>query len=96
VHYFAASPGEADEEDDFSRITGSTSVQVTTELAFADLAEILDQLLEAYSDDAYRENFGWVDNVREVDPLLHADLDQRLVQAIQAGEIEGHIYRHLK
>jgi uncharacterized protein (TIGR04141 family) len=81
--------GEADEEDDFTRFTGSTSVQVTTELTFADLGEILDQLLEAYADSAYQENFAWVDNVQGVDSMLHAELDQQLIQAIHDGDLAG-------
>jgi uncharacterized protein (TIGR04141 family) len=81
--------GEADEHDIFTRITGSSSVQVTTELAFGDLGEILGDLLDAYTDNAYQQNFGWVDNVREVDPTMHAELDQRLIDAINAGNLAG-------
>src|ERR1700731_3645410 len=81
--------GEADEDDIFTRITGSTPVQVTTELAFADLGEIISDVLEAYTDDVYQEHFPWVDNVREVDLAMHAELDQRLIDAINAGDPAG-------
>ena len=81
--------GEAEEHDIFSRITGSTSVQVTTELALGDLGEILSDLLDAYTDDAYRDHFPWVDNVREVDPAVHAELDQLLIDAIHGGDLAG-------
>ena len=60
-----------------------------TELALGDLGEILGDLLDAYTDDAYQEHFAWVDNVREVDSALHAELDQRLVDAIHAGDLAG-------
>ena len=81
--------GEADEHDIFTRITGSTPVQVTTELAFADLGEIISDVLEAYSDEVYQEHFPWVDNVREVDLAMHSELDQRLIAAINAGDLAG-------
>ncbi len=81
--------GEADEHDIFTRITGSTPVQVTTEFAFADLGEIISDVLEAYTDDVYQEHFPWVDNVREVDFAMHAELDQRLIDAINAEDLAG-------
>jgi uncharacterized protein (TIGR04141 family) len=81
--------GQADEHDIFTRVTGSGPIQVTTELSFSRLADILDELVEAYGDDAYQQNFGWVDNVREVDPALNAGLDQRLIDALVAGNRNG-------
>ncbi len=81
--------GEVDEHDIFTRITGSTPVQVTTELAFTDLGEIISDVLEAYTDDVYQEHFPWVDNVREVDLAMHAELDQQLIDAINAEDLAG-------
>src|SRR6266567_3938963 len=81
--------GEADEHDIFNRITGSGPVRVTTELAFARLADILDEIVEGYADDAYQQHFPWVDNVREVDPALNAELDQRLTAALAANDLAG-------
>ena len=81
--------GEADEHDIFSRITGSGPVRVTTQLEFSRLAEILDELVEGYSDDAYQQSFPWVDNVREVDPALNTQLDDRLIAALAANDPAG-------
>ncbi len=81
--------GEADEHDIFTRITGSGPVRVTTELAFTRLADMLDELVEGYADDAYQQHFPWVDNVREVDPALNAQLDERLTDALAANDLAG-------
>jgi uncharacterized protein (TIGR04141 family) len=81
--------GEADEHDIFTRITGSGPVRVTTELAFTRLADILDELVEGYADDAYQQHFPWVDNVKAVDPVLNAELDQRLTAALAANDLAG-------
>jgi len=80
--------GEADEHDIFKRITGSGAVRVTTELEILRLADILDELVEGYADDAYQRHFPWVDNVKEVDPARHAQLDQRLTNALDADDLE--------
>ena len=79
--------GEADASDIFTRLTGSGPVRVSTELPFEQLADILDELAEAYSANDYQQHFAWVDNVREVDPALHTQLDQRLVNELQAGNV---------
>lgn len=81
--------GEADEHDIFSRITGSGPVRVTTDLPFERLADILDELIEGYADDAYQRHFRWVDNVREVDPALNAQLDGHLVAALAEDNLAG-------
>jgi uncharacterized protein (TIGR04141 family) len=81
--------GDADEHDIFTRITGSGPVRVTTELAFGRLADILDELVEGYADDTYQQHFPWVDNVREVDPALNAELDDLLTAALTTDDLAG-------
>jgi len=81
--------GEADEHDIFSRITGSGPVRVTTDFGFDRLADVLDELVEGYADDAYQQHFPWVDNVKEVDPALNNELDEQLVAALAANDLGG-------
>ncbi len=81
--------GEADQNDIFDRLTGSGPIGVSTDLPFERLADMLDDLAEAYSDNAYQQHFSWVDNVREVDPAMHAQLDQLLINVLQSGNLAG-------
>lgn len=81
--------GEANQHDIFSRITGSGPIRVTTELGFERLADVLDELVEGYADDVYQEHFPWVDNVREVDPALNAQLDDALIAALAGNNLAG-------
>lgn len=73
----------------FKRLTGSDAVTVSTELKFDDLGDLLDELLEAYKDTAYKANFGWIDNVKEVDPTAQQKLDTILVAAVRSGNLNG-------
>jgi uncharacterized protein (TIGR04141 family) len=77
--------GEPDQNDIFTRLTGSGPVRASTELQLDRLPDVLHDLLSAYGESAYQQHFGWVDNVREVDAGTHAQLDQLLLNALQAG-----------
>lgn len=81
--------GEADEHDIFTRITGSGLLRVTTELPFSRLPGILDEAIDAFSDDAYQQHFPWVDNVKEVDTVLSTELDQFLVETLASRNLGG-------
>lgn len=73
----------------FERLAGADSINLTTELGFQDFGDLLDELLVAYTDDKYKEHFGWIDNVKEVDPDVKLDLDSRLVAALQEEDVEN-------
>jgi len=73
----------------FKRLTGSDSLSLTTELPVEDFGDLLDELLVAYSETKYKTNFGWIDNVKEVDSSVRQELDDLLVAALQAGKIDG-------
>ena len=70
----------------FKRLTGSDVISLTTELPFEDFSDLLDELLVAYSETKYRANFGWIDNVREVDSGIRQGLDTELVAALRSGD----------
>lgn len=73
----------------FKRLTGSDSLSLTTELPFEDFGDLLDELLVAYSETKYKINFGWIDNVKEVDSAVRQELDSLLVAALRAGNTAG-------
>ncbi len=73
----------------FDRLAGADSIHLTTELAFQDFGDLLDELSVAYNDDSYKANFGWIDNVQEVDTAAKEDLDAALISALQKGETEN-------
>lgn len=81
--------GDTHQGDVFKRLTGAAPVQAATDLGFAQLPQILEELLDAYEDDSYQDSFPWVDNVREADPLVKVDLDQRLTNALAADNLHG-------
>lgn len=81
--------GDSEDETFFKRLTGSDAITLTTELAFADFGDLLDELLAAYADTQYKTHFEWVDNVKEADPLVRDQLDGLLVNALQAGNTAG-------
>lgn len=73
----------------FDRLAGADSIHLTTELPFKDLGDLLDELYVAYNDDSYKANFGWIDNVREVDPEAKETLDAGLIAALQKSETDN-------
>lgn len=69
----------------FKRLTGSDSLSLTTDLPFEAFGDLLHELLVAYSETKYKANFGWVDNVKEVDSTARQELDNLLVSALHVG-----------
>ena len=81
--------GVAKEKTFFDRLAGADSIHLTTELPFQDFGDLLDELSIAYTDDSYKANFGWIDNVHEVDREARQDLDALLISALQNRETEN-------
>ena len=81
--------GDSQDTTFFKRLAGSDALKCTSELPLTDLGDLLDELLAAYEDSAYKESFGWIDNVKEADPAIQIQLDGSLVQALRAGNGGG-------
>lgn len=81
--------GKPPETTYFKHLSGADAVTLTTELPFADLPDLLGELLEAYKDTTYQKHFKWVDNVKEVDPIVAGELDGILVDAMRTGNYDG-------
>lgn len=71
------------------RLTGRDALVLNVRLQFKDLSRKLTEAFDIYEMDTYKYNFPWIDNFKKVnDPELIADLDQRLMRAISASEVE--------
>ena len=81
--------GDANDGEIFKRLTGATVLRITTELPFSQLDEILQEVLSAYEDTAYQANFGWIDNIQEVDEALAEQLDVLLEAALLLPDTGG-------
>ncbi|QQS40032.1 MAG: TIGR04141 family sporadically distributed protein [Acidobacteriota bacterium] len=78
--------GDPEGFDRVSRMSGSDGLRIVTEFEIQEIETLLTEIVDAYDDDQYKEHFGWVDNVREVEPVLVDDLDQQLIDMLN-GDI---------
>ncbi|MBX3047359.1 MAG: TIGR04141 family sporadically distributed protein [Anaerolineales bacterium] len=75
------------DQDFASRFSGSDSVTLNKNINFLEIADVCEVLLEYFLDDAYQENFSFVDNILSIsDPLLVNILNQKLTEAIAARD----------
>ena len=81
--------GDSRDTTYFKRLTGADALKFSTPIAFADIGDLLDELLAAYQDDAYKPHFGWIDNIKEVDLAVAAELNGRLLDALRNSELDG-------
>jgi len=71
------------------RLTGSDSLGIHTREQVPDLVKLAGRLLEAYEDEAYKENFDFIDFLRpERSNARKLELDEALVEALQGREID--------
>jgi uncharacterized protein (TIGR04141 family) len=71
------------------RLTGSDALGIHTREQVPDLPGLAGRLLKAYEDDAYKENFDFIDNLRpERSSARKLDLDEALVEALRDREID--------
>jgi uncharacterized protein (TIGR04141 family) len=81
--------GDANEGEIFKRLTGASALKMNTELPFSQLNEILEEVLSAYEDTSYQANFGWIDNIQEVDEASAEALDALLEAALLTPNAGG-------
>jgi uncharacterized protein (TIGR04141 family) len=71
-------------------VTGADNLILSAPITFAELAAKCGETLDQYGRTSYRERYSWIDNfVRVTDPLLIADLDAALADALRNGAIEN-------
>lgn len=70
-----------------TRLSGADTLILTAEVPIAAMADKCSQLLERYSSDDYRQQFGWIDQLTYVrDAALKARLDELLIGALAGDE----------
>jgi len=71
------------------QVTGSDALSLRSRAQVPDLPALCERLLAAYRSDAYKERFGWIDQLRPVkDPAQVASLNGVLVHAIRERAID--------
>lgn len=79
--------GEPRDEVLAKRLSGADALVVNVEIVSQRLAALCGELLAAYSEDTYMENFGWIDQLSLVnDPVLRQALDEQLVEQLRLGD----------
>jgi uncharacterized protein (TIGR04141 family) len=70
------------------RMTGADSLGIETRAQIPELPALLANFLLAYEDTAYKTNFEFIDHLRpEKNPARIRELDTKLVEALESGEI---------
>lgn len=65
-------------------ITGNEGVYVSPKIDFVDIPDKLKKLKRAYESDRYKDNFDWIDNLKELrDPALISELSKMLVSDLK-------------
>ncbi|PVX26311.1 MAG: hypothetical protein CW691_01820 [Candidatus Bathyarchaeum sp.] len=72
-----------------TRISGSDSISINPVTSFDNLGDICKNVAQAYNDDAYQQNFEWIDNLHAVtDPQILKELNEVLIEAIKTGSMD--------
>jgi uncharacterized protein (TIGR04141 family) len=85
----SAVAGEPSDTTFFKRVAGADSLKVATELPFSELDAVLTELLAAYKDTRYKQQFDWIDQIRQVDPAIKNELDNALLASLKEHRIEN-------
>lgn len=80
--------GEPTDRTFFRKLAGADSLKLTTELRFSHLNDLLDELLVAYSDTRYRNNFEWIDHIKQVDATTKDQLDGLLISSLRQRNVD--------
>jgi len=69
------------------RLSGADALVLGTIRKASEISKVLGELLEAFDEDTYKENFGWIDHLSLVtDVAMIATLDGLLAQQLAAGD----------
>lgn len=79
--------GEPRDQSLAKRLSGSDALVVNTDIAPTDLTAFCNDLLVAYQEETYKDNFGWIDQLRLVDDAAAIEqLNEELVSQLKAGD----------
>ena len=80
--------GEPRDESLAKRLAGSDSLTLNVELAPNDLPELCGRLLDAFTADDYKAEFGWIDQLTQVRDVARVEeLNELLVQQLVTGTV---------
>ena len=72
------------------RISGGNALHLSIDLSFAELGQLCRLAERTFQSDAYKERYGWIDNISPVvEPSVCEALDNEIVARIQAGKTAG-------
>lgn len=85
--------GEPRDTSFAKRLSGSNALVINTDRDVTDLTALCSDLLDAFEDDAYKDNFEWIDHLGIVeDPaIVQALNDQMVAQLILANTDDTHM-----
>lgn len=70
------------------RVSGADAVVLSASLRFDELGHKCAELLEAYSSERYRRDFGFVDQIQKIaDPEVAEELNRMLIERLQTGDL---------
>jgi uncharacterized protein (TIGR04141 family) len=79
--------GEPRDKSLAKRLSGADALVVNVEIASSALSTLCAELLAAYQEDSYKENFAWIDHLGlVVDPAVRDALDEQLVEQLRVGD----------
>jgi uncharacterized protein (TIGR04141 family) len=79
--------GEPRDKSLAKRLSGADALVVNVEIASSALSTLCAELLAAYQEDSYKENFAWIDHLGLVaDPAVRDALDEQLVEQLRVGD----------
>jgi uncharacterized protein (TIGR04141 family) len=84
--------GRTETPDFATKLTGSNSLKLSSELSFDQIPQKCERALVLYNSDAYQEHFGLIDHLRPVrDPIRVQELDRSLLEYLTAGATD-HVF----
>ena len=79
--------GEPRDKSLAKRLSGADALVVNVEIASSALSTLCAELLAAYQEDSYKENFAWIDHLGlVVDAAVRDALDEQLVEQLRVGD----------
>ena len=85
--FLRAVTGEPKDSTLAARITGADAVVLSARMDLPNLKEKCQQLLKLFKSDAYKERFGWIDDLKALRPGPEVDaLDEQLVEALRNSD----------
>lgn len=70
------------------RVMGADALRLSAAVRIEDLGGKAREMIDAYSRDAYKERFGWIDHLKAIrDPAVVETLDSRLIEALRSHDL---------